>query len=677
MKYIVIIFLILAINCGKASNFHTSQIGLGGNGSRWNNSTQVSCFYDGQVYLLNNVNTYINSIFAFKIESNNRAGSLTSFEFPNEDYIASPISSCMCEFNNALYVFSNFENGGGGFSYYYRTSKWHSDGYHSFKIPGLVGVERSAVAAIKDTLGLFYVDYHGNVYYKYMTTDNKWSDPKKIIDQIIVDNYDKTWESGTYGNIACVRYRYKNELVFALAYTGKNHKTIYFKLFNTKGEKIKETSHKLKYSIYNLSMVDGSVDGAGHGRPIQCFYSFSGSAYSCSAQIARFDFYPEKSKIENEEYLNICPSVKQNNFVPAAAEFIDDSGDEKIYKKIVMTYTDYRKMGWSNYIPSFKFYVWNSDKINKIHEIRDTVLASFTKLVGVVEGVPPMVLNGNTLQDAHDNGFEDISEFSFSRKYEKDTEKNKGIKTKVSLNAEFYGISTGFSRALGKSTSSESSYAEYDETKLIAYQGQYLLTIVMQPKFTKKYFELQDYSGKAYDTISTIECTGAKFDAVPRDLSRSDPNLNDTSIATYMNRNIDFDAYDHIYQNAFQYVTGAKLNYQVLMDEVYSHTDTYSLTISPGKINDNDSLGFFRLAANTAFETTVEITTTTTFGKEVGLNLHFPGGDKEGDIMTYKGLFHWLKWTEGENNWWVFEGMEHDKPWCMTYEIFSVKNYKK
>jgi hypothetical protein len=679
MKYIlVIISLFLAINCGYASKFQTSQYSNYNSQSQSNYSSQIACFYNDYVYFFHNGYNTINGISKFQVSSGNKVTSMEFEEFPNEDYAFSPLGSAMCTFNNALFVFSSFERNQGYYGYYYRTDQWHADSYHTFDIPGNYEVKRATAAVLKDTLGLFYVDYFGDLYYHHMTKDMHMSEPKKLLGDVIKENRDEEWEYNVYGNIACAPYVYKNELVYVLAITSNDHKKIYFYLYNSKGEKLKEYTHKTKYAIMNVALVDGSVDGAGKGRPIQCFYSYTGSAYSCQSQIARFDFYPETGNVKYEEYLKMYPSVDHNSFLPACSEYIHDENSSDLTKKIVMAYFDFKKSFMNNtYQTSVKFYVWDSDKLKKISEVKDTVLQTFTKLVGVVEGVPPMALNGHNVIDAHGNGFDDISEFSLVRSYESDSESKHGITSTVKFSSEFYGISTGFSRAVGKETSIEKKYSEYNTTKLVAYQGQYLLKILLRPKFTKTKFAIQDYSGKAYDTISTITCTGIEFEDVPDLLSKTKQNLNDTVVTTYIDRNIDFNAYDHVYQTAFQYVSGAKLNYQVMMSEELSHSDSYSMSFSPGKLKDNDSLGFFRLATNTQFESNIEISTTTTFGKEVGLNLHFPGGDKEGDIISYVGLFHWMKWTEGENNWWVIEGLENDKPWCMTYEIFSTKKYSK
>lgn len=622
----------------------------------------------------------IEEIYHFKVEDDNRVSKLEEENFSGQDYLVNISGAAMCVFNSALYVFGNFEVGAeyrNKYSYVYRTDKWHQkDSFRAYGVPTETsGIKRATASVIKDTLGLFYVNYQGRLYYQYMTTDGNWSSPKKLSDHVITDTYNYEWDEFlTYGNIASTTYTINNEVIYILAVTGIKHNDIKFWYIDSKGDVLDTSTHPTS-SMINVALTDGSVSGGGHGRPIQCFYSYS-SGYSCRNKIARVDFYPETKVFKPHETFNMCTNVADKTFLPSCTEYIDEAGSSSLHKKIVMSYVDYGK-NMFDYIPKFNFYVWDSDKLKLIKETKDTTLESFHRLIGVVEGPPPYVLNGYSMSDISGMGFDDISEINLGKTYEQGQTSTNGTQSTITFKNEIFGISAGFSQTVSKENTYKSEFKHSTSQTLIPFSGQLLMKIILIPHFDKKYFAIQDYSGNAYDTISSIKCTNTTISYRTDHLSKTNQGLNLEDITTYMDRNIDFDAYNHVYETAFQHVTGTRTSSQLSMDKEYTYTNSYSLKITPGGHNIGDSLGFFKLATKSAYKTSIEITTTTKMSRELNLTLHCPGGDKDGDILSYKGLFHWLEYTEGEDNWWIIDGFKDDKPWCMTYEIFSFEKYKE
>jgi hypothetical protein len=682
MRSLIYLFILILFGSQLlASTYHTSSIDYNFNANN-QNSSQTSCFYNGQVFLLTSLGNINNGVYHFKVNSGNTvsSSSLEHEEFPDGDYLGNINSSAMCVFNGALYLFSPFEGGNCYLSYYYRTDRWYGKDYnYPFMLEKDKEPKRVAAASIKDTLGLFFVDFFGKLYYRHMNTRGEWSSAKEIAHDLICQNPSYGWDDfSDYGNISCTTYHLNDQLLYILSVTSRDHRHIEMWHITTDGTIIDKASYKSTTDVYNVTIIDGSVEGAGTGRPVQVMYSYHGSLYSCEVKASRMDYYPEKKEFKEHENFGICPSVDSKDFNLALAAYVDESDKNDLRKKIVMSYLDYsNKYIFNEYKPTLRFVVWNSDRLHLLHEIQDTTIPSFRRLIGLVEGPPPLTLNGYTYGDATNDGFEDISEIELGHTYANSSSTTNGFQHTVKFKNEVFGISEAFSSVVSKETTYTSDFEYSEGHSLHPLNGQLLMKVEMVPHLNKKFYGILDQAGNVIDTISTITCTGTSMEYNTDFLSKSDPNLNLEDVSTYMNRNIDFDAYDHLYKSIFQFSAGSKNSFQLSMEKEYTKSSSHSMSITPSVGGNNDSLGFFRLATKTEYKTSIEMTTTTKMASELNLTLHCPGGDEPGEIIAYKGVFHWLDYTEGENNWWVITGLKGDKPWCMTYEVYSYEEYKE
>jgi len=675
IKYMLL--LLVSVNCLYSSHFQTSSLNNSYLMTRNNNSSQKSAFHNGYVYTLYTGNSCTENIVKYKISSGNKVTKYQGESFPEEDYLCDVAGAAMSVYNGALFVFADFENGRAYNDYYYRTDKWHGkDSWEPYSVPGNKDPIRRAAAVIKDTLGYFYVDFFTKLYYQYMLPDGSWTEPLKIADNLLTDTYDHTWDYNSFGNISCVTYTLNNQTVYVLGITSTDHKKIHFWFIDSQGNILEKHYHNMGTTILNISLIDGSIDGGNHGNPIQCFYSKYGSTYNCSNKIGRFEFYPKTLEYKKSEVFNSCINASRYSFNPSTAAYIEQDDDNNLHKKIIMTYEDYAVNYMNKFLPSYKFYVWNSDRLELIHEVQDTTIDSFRHLVGLVEGPPPYALNGYHIDEVAGMGFDDLSSINLGKVYGSDKTSSNGFQTKVSLKCQIFGISASFANHISKEDTYSDEFEHSTSVGLLPFSGDVLMKVEMIPHFNKKTFTIMDYSGRSYDTVSTISCIDTKMSYRTDHLSKTNQNLVLSDVSTYLNRNIDFDAYDNVYETAFQHVAGALTSNQLSLEKEYSHTNSSSLSFSSRNNSQLDSLGFFQLFANGEYQGSIEITTTTKMGTELGLTLHCPGGDNTGEILQYKGLFHWMKWTEGEDNWWKIEGMETDKPWIMTYEIFSIDKYK-
>lgn len=675
-KIIYILSLLFIASYLYASNYHTSSIRLS-NIPESDISSQRSCFYNGDVYFLTHLSYPVYNLYKFKVESGNIVTKVDSEEFPNEDFLTDVNISAMCVFNEALFLFAPFEEGHSNLSYYYRTDRWYGKDIMSpFELIQNKTPKRVTASVIKDTLGLFFIDFFGVLYYMHMNPDGEWSAEKKLAENLIVQDPVIGWnEYNDFGSISSTTYTLDGQMIYILSVTSKDHRKIEMWYITSDGNIIDKASYNSTRDVCNVSLLKASVEGAGTGMPIQCVYSYRGTAYTCKAKVSRMDFYPETKEFKNHENFNICPYVDPEKFSLAFSSYIDESSENSIRKKVVMSYVDMSNNFFTPN-PAFKFFVWNSDRLDLLHEENDVTLEGFRRLIGVVEGTPPYSLNGYDYSDAANSGFDDLSEINLGRSYADGTTTTNGFEHTVKIKNEVFGISGSFSHVVSKEDSYTSEFEYSEDVTLNPFSGQLLMKVMMVPHFDKKYYALKDYSGNIIDTISTIKCTGTTMSYPTDHLSKTSQGLNMEDIKTYMNRNIDFDAYDHTYKALFQHVAGLRTSFQLAIDKEYTHTSSHAITYSTDNEEDLDFQEFFKLSNNSEYKTSIEITTTTRMSSELDLTLHCPGGDEPGEILNYKGIFHWLNYTDGEKNWWVIDGIKGDKPWCMTYEIFSYEEYK-
>jgi hypothetical protein len=609
-------------------------------------------------------------IYNFKPENGNSVQSIESEDLPFYARHFDLRQSGLCVYNNSLYMFGYYHDLYYHFGYaYYDGTNWH--GKHdnaSFSLPGNMSPQTIAVAVIKDTLGLFYVEEYGKLYYRYMTSDGDWSDPKHLSDGIIMESNQSEL---LYGSLSCVPYPVNDKMYFLLSVTSKDHKSIGFWHFDTHGNLHAKHYKNFNKTIYNQTTVDGSVNGGGYGRPVQGFYSYHGSTYSCDNKLGRYEYYPQNGKFENLETFNSCPNSDSDSFLPSAAEYVPDNNSNVIQKKIVMSYLDYPRNNFHNQKPDIKYYVWNSDKLVLFHETKDTTLKEFEHLVGIIEGPPPYVLNGFELSEVAGMGFDNISYINLGRTYGSSEETQNGFQTKIIMKSNIYGLSNGFINKFNKEYSHTSEFEHSTSVKLLPFSGQLLMKVKMVPHFSKKMYKAQDYDGHTtYDIVSRIGIASTEMQYPTDFLSKTNQGLDLSDIDTYMNRGIDFESYNIIYETSFQHVAGTLTSGQLSLEKEYSHTSSQTLEYSSSV---GTPEGFFSIMEKGEYKLSFEISSTTTMGSELDLTLHCPGGDEPGEILKYNGMFYWMKYTKDKDNWWKFEGLESDEPWIMTYEVYSKK----
>ncbi|MEI6089366.1 MAG: hypothetical protein WCR42_02845 [bacterium] len=689
MKAITIFLsIILASGICSASVFKTTNL----KNDAWpdkagKHSTQISCFYNNSIYY------YYTGLKDGYIKLSVKADNTVEPDICAElaTYPNDALAASFCVYNNALYYLAYFSGVGNGLGYIYKTDKWYPNPDNQifpidFQAPHNFERLRLTSAALKDTLGLFIIDKYGKLYYKYMTSDNKWSVEKLISSGNIIEPGQSEFTDLTYGNMACVSSTYKNKSCYVLAITDGLHNKIHFNYIDSQGNIVDAVSYSTTDIISNVSLISGSVEGGETGKLIQCFYS----AYTFHHinQVVRIELHPETKIFKSPEVLDLnqlsgmVEKIDYKTFVPSAAYFIDNAAvSDIVHKRIVLsTLFVSTEEPFAKVVDSYLFNVWNSDKLIKIKEVKDTTIQSFERLIGVIEGAPPFVLNHYSMNEISALGYGDCSSINLGKTYEKGSTSHNGFQSTITFKNDLYGIGAEYGSISNQESSYTSSFMHTTSVSLDPYSGELLKKVMLVPHFNKKTYKICDFSGNPLDTISNISCTNITTTYRSDFLSKSDKKLKYDSLATYMYRNIDFNLYNHIYNTAFQYVVGAKTSNQLAIEQedTYTHNQTYTTTFKQNHSpNSNDSLGFFKLAGSCEFVSTIEINTTTKMGDELDLTLHCPGGDKEGEVVNFTGMFHWLSYTPGQNNWWVLDGYKNDKPWCMTYEIFSINKFKE
>ncbi len=291
---------------------------------------------------------------------------------------------------------------------------------------------------------------------------------------------------------------------------------------------------------------------------------------------------------------------------------------------------------------------------------------SLWTLIGVVEGPPPYVLNGQSFSDLQDPP----SVFTYGSSQSSETVNSIESKISTSISASVplaEGVFTaGFdmSAALSdfKSTTYSTSYTYSSSVVAGEYKRSY--SFFMVPTITRyKYESFTPSTGTAtgeYEYVFAV--TGASLKPVDSPLTRFDPS----DITSYVGK--DPTSYETISQKGFSWAVQSPWNSEFTQST--STEQTYSSSIGIGMSMEIPEI--LKVSAN--YDLTLSETHTTTFGKSITISIDCPNprsGHTE-DVKAFSGTAYWLKAPKDGNAFWIPKKYSKQRPWCVTWSVNDI-----
>lgn len=492
------------------------------------------------------------------------------------------------------------------------------------------------------------------------------------------------------GNVAACTSRDNDgrEAIF-VGYIDRNHTGIQLKRFY-RSKEVDETFITCD-KVRNFSMVAGNVEGGiSSGYTLQLFYSANAADnFGHSKTIGRIEYSIENNFAYNPEQLNIegydtysGSDFEHRRFWPYAFAYYQTEGssNETLSQKIIMTvqnnYQGY-KTNW--------YLVWNSNTMSYIatDDISDTNPGdNVSRLLGIIEGPPPYVLNGQNLADLTKTGnYPSFLEFGSSAgtSNENTVSLNKIWKVSYVLN----GLGEDYEEHMKSTVSDVFSSTEYENRTVFPVTGRDIgYKVFLRPIITQKKYRLLDGNGNQLDNIYTFNITDRFIDYVPYYLDTVANSPRPKSFISYQNRNIDFNGYQKFYFANYSWTGGSESKSGFETDSTFSFNTSEEIYSANGSSISMSVIASMIIGVSNVvfeFETRSGVSTLHQGSasmkncRNISVNTNCPFYGNNSDTSHFSATVYWLKPTEGKNNWWIPKGYELHKPWCITYKVNSFQ----
>ncbi|WP_336785854.1 hypothetical protein [Paenibacillus sp. MMO-177] len=321
---------------------------------------------------------------------------------------------------------------------------------------------------------------------------------------------------------------------------------------------------------------------------------------------------------------------------------------------------------------------WESDQLvrDDSSTLQQPVSREFRSLLGVVEGPPPYVLNGQPFRDS-------VSRFQFGYTTSLQTSVSATIKIGVQLKIggkfkdkkfPLFG-SFQLGTELTRKTQTANEVSQTFEKTIAPIPGKNETTyIYLRPVITRYAFKLKDWSGQEIPGVVvytfTTSDTGIDFD-VKKNLSSFPGNPDTNNYQTWIGRFSGTPEYAVSMVNVpIEWTESGETKYtlKTATSELQSREDTVKAEVKGGIDN------IFDVGGNSSFSYTVEKKTTKT--ESIALSLAFPRGKGEPNDIVKVGLrvFAWSP-REGfvDKCYWIPENARDQRPWIIAWSIDSIE----
>ncbi|MEI6090211.1 MAG: LamG-like jellyroll fold domain-containing protein [bacterium] len=542
-----------------------------------------------------------------------------------------------------------------------------------------------ALAVLKDTLYFFYITNDNNT----IKLNVDWSLDGINWTFLRTLNIKSSDLDYNFGNLsACTSKDIDGNETIYLGYVNKAHTGIQLLRFYKDREEECQLLNIDK--VRNFSMVSGTIDGGmTNGYELQIFFS-----YGNNKQIARIEYSIENSFAYRPEELPITGSdigdgsLEYQRFIPYAFSYYKTYGtsQQALGKKIILVVQridskDSKKQGVYEYL------CWNSDKMTYIPEADTTDTnpdIRISQLLGVIEGPPPYVLNGENLGDLIKYKIYPSSlEFGSSTSQSQDS--TISISNSWSISFRYEGLGGDFEHHATKENKTEYSTKNFENRLVFPTEGrQRGYKIFLRPIITRKKFLLTDGNNNFLDNIYTLEISDRFIDYIPYYLDTVAHAPNPSDFKSYMNRSVNPGDYHKIYSANYSWAAGAASTIGFETDSVVTRSTSEDMYKGAGLTLSLDmglGLGVEMTTNIFSFESRIGTTAkhdgSISLGnsKNISINTDCPFHGAKGDTSHFSGTVYWIKPTAGKNNWWVPKGYESQNPWCITYKVNTFSLY--
>ena len=537
-----------------------------------------------------------------------------------------------------------------------------------------------AMAVLNDTLYFFYVT--GGALKSEWSVDGKNYNAFKTL---------KTGLSSDYGNLSACKSRDKTgkEVIF-IAYPDAQKAGIHLLRFYR--NKVADEKYISVNGARNVSVVAGSVEGdTNSGNILQIFYSSeTDNGSGCANTIGRIEYSIDNQYAYAPEIIKTCAADCNtefaigdlSQFMPYAFPYYQTTGSagETLGQKIVMTVNRADSTAYSHSF-NIDFFTWNSDKMTYIPEA-DVVDTNpddkISQLLGVIEGPPPYVLNGDDLGELIKiQSYPSFLEFGSSSG--QNNEKTVSVDKSWDVSFRYEGLGGDFEHHAESATQTEYSSKSYESRTVFPVEGRnrgYL--VFLRPIITRKKFQLTDANNNIVDNVYSLEISDRFIDYVPYYLDTVAHAPDPKRLDSYKNRDVDLESYTKIYSANYSWTGGTKTTAGFETDNSVTKSTSeefykgfgisVSVDVGYGEFVEV-STNVFNFESHIGTTSKHEGSTTISNSRNISVNTECPFNGLKGDTAYFSAIVYWIKPTDGKINWWVPKGYEKHKPWCITYTV--------
>ncbi len=289
-----------------------------------------------------------------------------------------------------------------------------------------------------------------------------------------------------------------------------------------------------------------------------------------------------------------------------------------------------------------------------------------TQYVGYIEGPPPFYKNDiehnpnpYVNQNAHVSDLDYINTVSASNS----TSLGFNVGESVEIEGEIFKTELGYT--LGKKWGFGFAKTVTNSTDVIAGPDKLSYYITFVPTLNYARYRVYDVNNtylynNFYFFMSEPEKGIEMVDPIPGGLVPSNP-------LTYMNRGINFSAYDKIGKDNVPWANQLGKSGHISVDSTAITTTSGSLSLKLSALAEI-------LGMKVEGKLSYEMTTTTLTGDEITCNTRMNHAFDSTDVTELNYDYWWLKPTQNKNNWWLHPGVNpNQKTWCVTYDVTHIK----
>ena len=434
----------------------------------------------------------------------------------------------------------------------------------------------------------------------------------------------------------------------------------------------KQIKHPQLANSNSLAVVQGSTNGGTIGNVVQLFSSDSKARRKQEFTVSNSAWHAPE--ILSGEYISKYVTGNLSAF-----QHFTNTGDDELKQSIWLLFTYNGWTGESAYAAT-----WTSDQLKLIKKHKPQDVDERNKelwcLLGVVEGPPPYVLNGQKF-------FEKVSDFTF--KYSEKDETSTRIESSLGAYISFggkgkdvgdFGAGGGISGEL--TALSECKSTETVTLGLVKYPDlnkSCAIEIYLKPTVIRKDYEIQDYKGNSLNIhVYAFSVSQWSPDYFQKDLAQWPPNpansekLVTSDITSWLSRMTSVpscaDDHDGSYINrTVTWIESSEASFNFEKAQIEMNSDKYkvSFMMSAG------AKDIFDIGVNC----TGSITTShqTTIGQSIGFTLRYPAprNGEASDVRKVGLRVLLIKPREGQINkcYWIPENRKDQRPWCLCWSI--------